>query len=78
MGVQDEFDRCHIVANIERFCSLYSIRSVEQGEGGDELAVTTGEGKKRGKAQQQQMRQTKRIKAEARVKEKEGEHIQAI
>ena len=33
MGVQDEFDRCHIVANIERFCSLYNIRGAMM-EGG--------------------------------------------
>lgn len=26
LGVHDEFDRAHIVANIERFCSLYNIR----------------------------------------------------
>ncbi|KAL7464951.1 hypothetical protein ACHAXS_009085 [Conticribra weissflogii] len=26
LGVEDEFDRAHIVANIERFCSLYNIR----------------------------------------------------
>lgn len=26
LGVDDEFDRAHIVANIERFCSLYNIR----------------------------------------------------
>jgi len=27
LGVHDEFDRAHIVANIERFCSLYNIRA---------------------------------------------------
>eukprot|EP00804_Cyclotella_cryptica_P007992 CCRYP_016024-RA/>CCRYP_016024-RA protein AED:0.02 eAED:0.02 QI:565/1/1/1/1/1/2/159/495 len=26
LGVEDEFDRAHIVANVERFCSLYNIR----------------------------------------------------
>ena len=26
LGVEDEFDRAHIVANIERFCSIYNIR----------------------------------------------------
>mmetsp|Transcript_43397 Transcript_43397/g.74061 ORF Transcript_43397/g.74061 Transcript_43397/m.74061 type:complete len:568 (+) Transcript_43397:156-1859(+) len=38
LGVEDDFDRAHIVANIERFCSLYNIR------GGimDELPPSSG------------------------------------
>lgn len=38
LGVEDDFDRNHIVANIERFCSLYNIRG---GTGDD--AVPTSE-----------------------------------
>ena len=30
LGVTDEFDRAHIVANVERFCSLYNIRGSEE------------------------------------------------
>ena len=37
LGVQDEFDRAHIVANVERFCSLYNIR----GASSDELDHTS-------------------------------------
>eukprot|EP00578_Thalassiosira_sp_NH16_P009213 CAMPEP_0181118678 /NCGR_PEP_ID=MMETSP1071-20121207/23207_1 /TAXON_ID=35127 /ORGANISM="Thalassiosira sp., Strain NH16" /LENGTH=654 /DNA_ID=CAMNT_0023203195 /DNA_START=200 /DNA_END=2164 /DNA_ORIENTATION=+ len=33
LGVADEFDRAHIVANIERFCSLYNIRGGTMGDG---------------------------------------------
>jgi hypothetical protein len=33
LGVHDEFDRVHIVANVERFCSLYNIRGTEEHSG---------------------------------------------
>ena len=32
MGVDDEFDRQHIISNVERFCSLYNIRGGTQDE----------------------------------------------
>ena len=30
LGIEDEFDRAHVIANVERFCSLYNIRGDEQ------------------------------------------------
>jgi hypothetical protein len=106
LGVQDEFDRAHIVANVERFCSLYNIRGgivdesaadvvygnthilVDQGmpvEGA--VAVASGLGgqmmynldpngmiAKNAKAQQSVIKsEMRRIKAENRERDREGE-----
>jgi hypothetical protein len=83
LGVLDEFDKSHIVANIERFCSLYNIR----GTNPDEIAPDYGanfvtgrgmpvDGTATADAKAQQIaikNDMRRIKAENRERDKEGE-----
>lgn len=94
LGVQDEFDRSHITANVERFCSLYNIRGtnpdemvpdygLEQGLQGEAAAMAQGahllyqldqSNAKNSKAQQTAMKnEMRRIKAENRERDREGE-----
>ena len=39
LGVEDEFDKCFIIAQVERFCSLYNIRGLQPDESSDALAA---------------------------------------
>jgi len=69
LGVKDEFDRAHIVANVERFCSLYNIR----GSNSNDVSLLTVNDMRDIKASQKIAR--KRIQAEINARIREGETI---
>jgi hypothetical protein len=69
LGVKDEFDRAHIVANVERFCSLYNIR----GSNSNDVSLLTVNDVRDIKASQKIAR--KRIQAEINARIREGDTI---